>query len=385
MRPTRALFLILVLSGLAAAAGEPVVPALPSAPKAETKSALGELAASMEPGTFALLNQDGDASGYSWDGFLKGGGPDSAAVGSIFGYAQKAAYDPVEDKVYFKGAPHYQGRRNFWATHITYDVGRNRWTAVAPILAPVGHAYDSNAIDVGAREFYASATLANNKLRRFHLQTGQWTDMAQPESTRAPVGEPSVEYFSERDELLMLQGSTLSCWKRTTDMWKRVAELDGLYFRSAILRYNPVHQCVLIMGGADTNSKPAKRSRAVYKLAADGTVTRLKDGPASICVYVNQSLSAVDPAAARIACARVPSSTWMSTAGSSSPTSTSSASRCSTPTAIRWACSAATVPSTRRAGRSPRRVGPRVRGRRPARTSRWPGRSPWPSPTPTRT
>jgi len=291
--------LVAVVAGLASVLAAEIglakqaAPGQPTTP--QSNSVLGTLAASMKPGTFALLNQDGDASGYSWTGFLKGGGPDSAAVGSIFGYAQKAAYDPVGDKVYFKGAPHFQGRSGFWATQITYDVATNRWTAVSPIPTPVGHAYDSNTINVKARETYASATLMPNTLRRFDLRTKQWADMAQPASIGGPVGEPSCEYFPERDELLMLQGQSLSCWKRSTDTWKHVAKLDGLFFRSAIARYNPVHKCVLILGGADTNSRPAKRSHAVYKYDANGTVTRLKDGPASICIYINQSLAAVDP------------------------------------------------------------------------------------------
>jgi hypothetical protein len=81
----------------------------------------------------------------------------------------------------------------------------------------------------------------------------------------------------------------------SSDTWKHVARLDGLFFRSAIARYNPIHKCVLLMGGADTNSEPAKRSHAAYKYDARGTIARLKDAPASICIYVNQSLAAVDP------------------------------------------------------------------------------------------
>jgi hypothetical protein len=271
--------------------------AVATMPASRPTSALGKLAAEMKPGTFALLNQDGDESGYSWSGFLVGGGPGSNSVGSIFAYAQKAAYDPIEDKVYFKGAPHFQGKSGYWATLAVYDVATNRWSATSPIPAPVGHAYDSNAINVAARELYASATLVPSALRRFDLKTKQWGQMAQPQSAGSPAGEPSCEYFPDRDELLMLQGQYLSAWTRSTDTWKRVARLDGLYFRSAVARYNPIHKAVLILGGADTanTAQPAKRSHAIYKYDAKGQITRLKDSPDSLCVYINQSLVVVDP------------------------------------------------------------------------------------------
>src|SRR5215510_5756234 len=66
--------------------------------KAET--ALRDLAASMQPGTFALLNQSGDDSGYDAS-LTDGANSGCTPVGSIFGYAQKAVYDPIADRVYF--------------------------------------------------------------------------------------------------------------------------------------------------------------------------------------------------------------------------------------------------------------------------------------------
>src|SRR5215813_12130505 len=64
-------------------------------------SVLANLAASMQPGSFALLNQDGDGSGYNAN-LIDGKDPATGmGVGSIYGYAQKAAYDPVADRVYF--------------------------------------------------------------------------------------------------------------------------------------------------------------------------------------------------------------------------------------------------------------------------------------------
>jgi hypothetical protein len=51
---------------------------------ADTPSALARLAASLKPGTWALLNKDGDESGY-------GAKFTDSGVGGLFGYASKAA------------------------------------------------------------------------------------------------------------------------------------------------------------------------------------------------------------------------------------------------------------------------------------------------------
>ncbi|MCX7590576.1 MAG: hypothetical protein N2255_03000, partial [Kiritimatiellae bacterium] len=86
-----------------------------------SNSILAKLAASMQPGTFALLNQHGDESGYSWE-LVDGRAPNGHGVGSIFGYAQKAAYDPVTDTVIFSGGAH-----DGVTETIRYDITSNRW------------------------------------------------------------------------------------------------------------------------------------------------------------------------------------------------------------------------------------------------------------------
>src|SRR6476620_9966195 len=83
---------------------------------------LAAIAASMQPGTFALLNQENDGSGYNRN-LIDGMSPAGLGVGSIFGFAQKAVYDPVQDRVHFSGGAH-DGQTET----IHYDVATNRWT-----------------------------------------------------------------------------------------------------------------------------------------------------------------------------------------------------------------------------------------------------------------
>src|SRR5262245_12690909 len=114
--------LCLILFGLPAWAAEPISPA----PKAaDSSSALARLAASMKPGTWAMLNKDGDDSGY-------GAKLTDSGVGGLFGYASKATYDPVRRRVYFFGSGHHnQSSPEFYAAiikFIVYEVDRNRWT-----------------------------------------------------------------------------------------------------------------------------------------------------------------------------------------------------------------------------------------------------------------
>src|SRR5262245_25855943 len=61
---------------------------------------LSELANSMQPGTWARLNVDGDSSGYGLDLMCPDG------VGCVTGFAYKAAYDPIATRVHFTGSPH---------------------------------------------------------------------------------------------------------------------------------------------------------------------------------------------------------------------------------------------------------------------------------------
>src|SRR6187401_672319 len=60
-------------------------------------SALARLAARLKPGSWAVLNKDGDDSGYGLK-FTDSG------IGTMFGYASKATYDPVRRRVFFFGS-----------------------------------------------------------------------------------------------------------------------------------------------------------------------------------------------------------------------------------------------------------------------------------------
>src|SRR5262245_41354558 len=209
-------------------------------------SALSTVATSMQPRTFAQLNYEGEESGYGKNMLSTGG------ASSIMGFASKAAYDPVTDRVYFSGGEH-----NGKTKTIHYDIASNTWAddGLVPSTFQWGHAYDSDAINTSARELYTNSTLVPN-LRRLNLNTNTWSTMPQPPGFYTT--EPSVEYFPDRDELLWLQGGRLgglAKYKRSTsDSWTTVSTgLSALELRGAIARYIPSQHAVLLMGGVNTD------------------------------------------------------------------------------------------------------------------------------------
>jgi len=267
--------------------------------KAQTSTnLLAAKAAALSPGQWVLLNQEGDGSGYTRD-LVDGLTPSGAGVASIFAYSQKAAYDPVARKVHFIGAPH-----GGQTEHIVYDIATNTWRNDGidygisifpePGLTPNHHSYDSNVIDTGHREFFVGGGIMPETIYRKSLDSGSWTDPASwirlPAFSLA-AAEYSLEYFPERDELLLLQTPLLARFDRASNSWKTItSNLTALGSRSPILRYNPVYKCVVMMGGKDTTDSPA-----VYKYAPDGTITRMPDDPLGLTTFINYSLVAADP------------------------------------------------------------------------------------------
>src|SRR5262245_30113319 len=94
---------------------------------ADTKSALARLTATLKPETWAVLNKDGDESGYGAKFTDSGGG--------LFGYASKATYDPARRRVFFFGSGHHgRSTPEYYAAiirFIVYEVDKNRWTRIS--------------------------------------------------------------------------------------------------------------------------------------------------------------------------------------------------------------------------------------------------------------
>ena len=297
------------------------------------QNTLATLANSMQPGTFALLNSEGDGSNWG-NSILWTGGSNG-----ITGFAGKMVYDAATDRVYFSGGEHSGATKT-----IHYDIATNRWVDDGGVPSPPfqwGHAYDSNAIIPSARELWANSRMeltfgSNQNLRRLDLTTNTWSAPPLPQAFYQT--EPSMEYFPDRDELLWLQGGWLgglAAYKKSTNTWTTVhsgggsydpnatTNLGALQIRGALARYIPSLKAVLLFGGINTDPQypaPDVASHAVYKYDANGVLTRLSDMPASIWVYINHAVAVVDPVTSDLIVinARL-SGNWVNESGNPNP------------------------------------------------------------------
>lgn len=254
----------------------------------------------MPPGTFALAFQDGDASGFTKTPHAPAGS------GGDFSYTQKFALDLSTDTVWGSAGEH-EGLTHTYK----YVIPSNAWTLFDTVSSTLigghndGHSYDSNVIVAADRMLYVSGRL--QYFRKMNLDSGVWAQMADP--GLYPT-EPSMEYFPDKDELLLLQAGYFGAVKkynRGPNSWTAVFSGSGSYnaastnsinalqIQGAILRYNPIGRCMYMLGGIDTNASPNIRSQALLKYDSDGSLTRLADIPASVWLYIQLAIAFVDP------------------------------------------------------------------------------------------
>src|SRR5947208_4892916 len=104
---------------------------------------LANVAASMQPGTWAQLNTNNINPTLIANG----------ASGIIFGYAEYIKWDSVGQRLYYMGSDHNSTSGTIYAEHVQYDATTNAcsrlpeqsWAAQSPRSAK--HGYDHGAID----------------------------------------------------------------------------------------------------------------------------------------------------------------------------------------------------------------------------------------------
>jgi hypothetical protein len=93
-------------------------------PPSSSGGLLRTVSAGLSAGKWAILNQDGDASGYNRDLLVACSGPNNGGSCSdtVINYADKGLWDPLSEKIHFLGAGHLTA----WK-FLTYDVATNTW------------------------------------------------------------------------------------------------------------------------------------------------------------------------------------------------------------------------------------------------------------------
>ena len=279
----------------------------PPAPKVDTTSALAKLAAALKPGTWALLNKDGDDSGYGTK-FTDSG------IGGLYGYASKATYDPVRRRVYFFGSGHHgMSTPEYYADiikFIVYEVDRNKWTR---LKSPQW--YLDTGTKGGNSHGYQYQTIANGRYFRMSLGPPARKSTVQvcnidrdkvedidpkkdwEESPDVPftfsVGP--LEYFPERKSLFTINTRTAEVYERelTADKWVKGPKVEGMTYFGIAASYNPVHK-VVVFGGGSQAAPPWTNVRKWYVLDAKGKVTPLDDSPID-SYAATSTLFTVDP------------------------------------------------------------------------------------------
>lgn len=179
-------------------------------PAAAGASALSDAAATLAPGNWMPLSTSGTSI------IVKSNG------GDILEYANKGAWNPLNQRAYYCGASHHN---SFVADCVQYDEATNAWSSIGvPGTGQfdIVHGYDHNAIDPGRGVFYFRQY--NSTLVWRYMPGSGWGSLP----TFSPVGganclqvAASLEFFAAMDRLVFFNscGGGLHYYNPTTNTW----------------------------------------------------------------------------------------------------------------------------------------------------------------------
>lgn len=289
------------------------------------ETALSAAANAMLPGQWCELNTTNFNGGRSTKGdILKSfsgetisiqGGPSTncgcSSNGSIFEYADGAAWNPVARALMFIGTPH-PGCPKF----VKYDEQTNSWSTLPlPPESMVGdydvcssgqgpgnlisHAYDHNAVDPVTGDFYHHF-YNTARFIRFSQSSQTWNELPQMCSGCGYQITGVVDFFTERNSLFYLNSgfNNVYRWDKATNTWSEFCDVDGgannmFGGYQTVGTYNS-KQKFWVFGGGNGSSK-------LFKIAESGSsCTQIPDAPFAAQVadgYAsNGALFVADPA-----------------------------------------------------------------------------------------
>ena len=252
-------------------------------------STLEDAAAAAVPGSWVVLNQQGDGSGYGYE-LLKACGAGGGDCGdNILNYADKGLWSPSAREIHFlgKGA----GGREF--KFISYSESSNTWVREAkpywdqsPSGTTYGHGYEHSAVDPARGDVYWR-NYNSTDVFKWARATKSWFQLS---AAPNPAVAAAIEYFPDRAGLLLVGGGSVHFYTATGNSWTRAAQglAMGGYHNVAV--YNPVRKLVVFGGG--------NGSRSLYAMNASGEIRPLPVAP--VDVAVNSSILTVDPASGQL-------------------------------------------------------------------------------------
>lgn len=238
---------------------------------------LAQVIAGMKPGSWAELKTEE----YTAE-LLK------AQNHHILEYAGAATWDPTSRQVLFVGQGHYSALKfiaysentNAWALQSTPS-----WWAGDPKTGkgPIGHAYYNNSIDQARGLLYLHQS-GTRFVHRFDIAKEKWTTL--PDIKDAAVGHgTAIAHFPERSGVMRILGGAVHFFDETKNTWARLSDKTPMGPYHNIALYGAAKKIMLFGGG--------NGSKDLYRMDADGTITKLK--PAPVEIGINTAVVTSDP------------------------------------------------------------------------------------------
>lgn len=234
---------------------------------AQTQTTLGQLAASMQPGTWAPLATLNINPTLAQ---INGG-----ATGNIIPFAEDLVWDSTSRQVLFIGGDHIHTNGSDFPRFVRYSVDTNTWQIMPRpswFGASTMHAYDQNALSTTTRILY-HLTPDGGLTRTYSLNSGAWGTIPDLPASAYSCCE-AIAYFPELEGLVFIHLGRVFLYKESDGKWSTLATGLNTSYHS-IAEYNPVHKVVVFGGGNDS-------SKNFYKIDSSGTVTALKPSPKNL-------------------------------------------------------------------------------------------------------
>ncbi len=250
-------------------------------------TALGDLAANMQPGEFKVLNTNNFGGGAI---FVPSGGD-----GGMQEYSDEALRNPITKKIYMIGCVRATGGTGAYvcdnsssedAKWIEYDENNNSWkTMSATPFSLWPHSYDRAALDPATGDYYYRVNLTDDIWR---FRNGSWSTI--PKVAKSGSCCDGIEYFPDLGGLVVPDqpGGQIHVYRPATNIWQTLPGPLPIGEFSFFTEYSAKHKLLFIGGGY-------LAPRVLLKMDATGKVTRVADPPVDLEIRICGSVNTIDP------------------------------------------------------------------------------------------
>lgn len=250
-------------------------------------TSLGDLAASMAPGTWAELATNGLSRDLLYE---------SSTGRWVTQYNDRANWNPVTNQFWHVGAGHLSPGK-----FLSYDDATNTWSekSYASFGIQSSHTYEHATIDPATGSLYLRSREKNyggKTVWKYSSGTDGWTEIP----TQVPAdyidSHTTLVWFPELNGYLFCTGyndtigqphsaARIYFYGMDTDSWTSLAGnlTWGPYHN--VGSYSPVHKVAWIGGGNGSSD--------VYRIDSSKTVTKMGNAPKTL--GINRSINTVDP------------------------------------------------------------------------------------------